>query len=100
TEPTIVAGWISEVEGERRRAQAVVEAATRDTADAIATAAEVSEVVEELGGLVGLLTVSEPKLRSRFYEEVGFTGTYDPDTRSVEAAAEVGVRKVRVGGGT
>lgn len=100
TEPGVVAGWISEVERERRRAQAVVDAATRETVDAIATAAEVRQVVEELGGLVGLLDVSEPKLRSRFYEEVGLTGTYDPDTRSVEALAEIGVRKVRVGGGT
>ncbi|MBW3556964.1 MAG: recombinase family protein [Actinobacteria bacterium] len=100
TEPGVVAGWISEVEGERRRAQAVVHAATRETVDAIATAAEVRQVVEELGGLVGLLDVSEPKLRSRFYEEIGFTGTYDPNTRTVEALADIGVRKVRVGGGT
>lgn len=44
--------------------------------------------------------MSEPKLRGRFYEEIGFTGTYDLHTRSEEALADIGVRKVRVGGGT
>ncbi len=44
------------------------------------------------------LDVSETKLRSRFYEELGLTGTYDPNTSSVEALADIGVSKVRVGG--
>ncbi len=64
------------------------------------TAAEVRSIVEQLGGLVGLLKVGEPTLRSRFYEKAGFTGIYHPETRSVEASVDVGVRKVRVGGGT
>ncbi len=55
---------------------------------------------EELGGLVALLDVSDANLRSRFYEEVGFTGTYDPVARCVDAELDLGVRKVRVGGGT
>jgi DNA invertase Pin-like site-specific DNA recombinase len=100
TDPDVVAGWISEVEAERRRAVAVIDATKHEAADALASAAEVRQAIEELGGLVGLLKVSDPKLRSRFYEEVGFTGCYDPDTRSVEASADIGVRKVRVGGGT
>ncbi len=66
----------------------------------VATAVQVREAIEELGGLIGLLQVSEPKLRSRFYEEAGLTATYDPITRSVEAAADLGVRKLGVGGGT
>ena len=47
---------------------------------------------------VGLLQVSQPKLRSRFYEEDGLTGSFDPVSRSVEAFADLGVRKGRVGG--
>lgn len=66
--------------------------------DALQTAAEIRQAVAELGGLVGLLKVSDPKLRSRFYEEAGVTGSYDPRTRSVEASADLGVRKDRVGG--
>ena len=52
------------------------------------------------GGLVGLLYVSEPKLRGRFYEEAGVLGAYLPDSRSVDIEADPCVRKVRVGGGT
>lgn len=100
TDAVLVARWISEVQAERRQAQAVVEAATQFSADGLVTAAEVREIVEQLGGLVGLLNVSDAKLRSRFYEEVGLSGTYDPVTRSVDALADIGVRKVRVGGGT
>lgn len=60
---------------------------------------EMIRAVKHHAGLVGLLGVSEPKLRSRFYEEAGLTGVYDPDTKSVEASADIGVRKVCVGGG-
>ena len=100
TDPVVVSSWITEVEAERATANAALRVATTSTNDALATTVEVREAVEELGGLIGLLQVSEPKLRSRFYEEAGLTATYDPATRSVEAAADLGVRKVRVGGGT
>lgn len=100
TDAALVAQWIGEVQTERRRAEAVVEAATQSSADGLVTAAEVRDIIDELGGLVGLLNVSDAKLRSRFYEEVGFSGTYDPLSRSVDASADIGVRKVRVGGGT
>ena len=63
-------------------------------------AAEVRDAIEHLGGLVGLLQVSDAKLRSRFYEEAGVLGTYLPDSRSVDIEADPCVRKVRVGGGT
>ena len=48
--------------------------------------------------MVGLVHATHPKLRSHFYEEVGLIGTFDPVT--VEASADLGVRMVRVGGGT
>ena len=95
-----MARWISDVQTERQRAHAVLDATSQASADGILTATEVRETVEELGGLVGLLDVSDATLRSRFYEAIGFNGTYDPMTSSVEASADVGVRKVRVGGGT
>ena len=50
--------------------------------------------------MVGLLHATHPKLQSHFYEEVGLIGTFDPVTRTVEASADLGVRMVRVGGGT
>ncbi len=54
--------------------------------------------VEATGGLLPLLQVSDPVLRSRFYEEVRLTGTYDPRTRVVDVEAHV--LNDRVGGGT
>lgn len=56
------------------------------------------EAVEHIGGLVRLLQVSDAKLRTRFYEEVGVLGTYLPDARSVDIETDPCVRKVRVGG--
>ncbi|MGI8661768.1 MAG: hypothetical protein ACR2LQ_00970 [Acidimicrobiales bacterium] len=85
---------------ERRHAEAKLRGLTHSATTEVVTASEVREILDGIGGLVGLLQVSEPALRSRFYEEVGLTGTLDPLTRSVEAVADLGVRKVRVGGGT
>lgn len=100
TDPALVGQWVTEIQAERAQVEATLRQLTHAHANDLTTAAEVHEIVEQVGGLVGLLGVSEPKLRSRFYEEAGLTGVYDPDTKSVEASADIGVRKVRVGGGT
>ena len=42
------------------------------------TAEELRAAVEEIGGLLPLLEISDPQLRARFYEEVRLHGTYDP----------------------
>ncbi len=83
-----------------RGAQATLDALDGAQRADVDTAADVREAIEHLGGLVGLLQVSDAKLRSRFYEEVGVLGTYLPDSRSVDIEADPCVRKVRVGGGT
>lgn len=100
TDPALVAQWISEVQTERRHGEATLRGLTQSAKADIVTGSEVREILGGLGGLGGLLHVSQPTLRSRFYEEVGVTGTFDPLTRSVEVVADLGVRKVRVGGGT
>ena len=100
TDPALVGQWITEVQAERAHADMTLRRLTHAAATYVTSAAEVRRIVEEVGGLVGLLAVSEPKLRSRFYEKAGLSGIYHPDTKSVEASADIGVRKVRVGGGT
>jgi hypothetical protein len=100
TDAALVAGWINDVQAERRRLETRLRNLAAETAADFATADEIRRAVEELGGMVGLLKVSQPKLRTRFYEEVGLTAAFDPTTRSVEASADLGVRKVRVGGPT
>jgi hypothetical protein len=99
-DPSLVGQWITEVQAERTKAEATLRHLTRATTADLTTASEVRDVVEAVDGLVGLLSLSQPKLRGRFYEEAGFSGTYDPDTKSVEASADIGVRMVRVGGAT
>ncbi len=79
---------IKQVTAERNAAAAVVAAGRRSSA-AVISPAEVRDSVEAIGGLLPLLEVSDPVLRSRFYEEVGLTGTYDPRTRVVDVKAHV-----------
>ncbi len=43
---------------------------------------------------------AHPKLRTRFYEEIGLHAVYDPHEKVVEATAGLGVRIASVGGGT
>lgn len=97
TDPTVVAGWIKQVTTERLSAQAAI-AAARQTACDTVTAAELRTAVEEIGGLLPLLKMTDPTLRARFYEEVGLQGTYDPRVRAVDIEARV--LNGRVGGGT
>lgn len=97
TDPVVVAGWIKQVTAERSAAQAAI-AAARHGAGEIVSAEELRDAVEEIGGLVPLLKVSDPPLRARFYEEVGLQATYDPKARAVDIEAHV--LNGRVGGGT
>jgi hypothetical protein len=48
---------------------AAARSAKRETTNAIADVATVRLMVEEIGGLLGLLQVSQPTLRSRFNEK-------------------------------
>ncbi len=65
TDPKVVGQWIAEVTRERREAEAMLRAASAD-ADAVRmTKAQIREAVEEIGGLVGLVGVTHPKLRTR-----------------------------------
>ena len=100
TDPKLVSGWIAEVQAERSRAEASLDSLATQATTNLSTTNAVRQVVEELGGLVPLLKATKPDLRSRFYEEAGVTAVYDPRTRSVDAEADIGVRTVRVGGGT
>jgi site-specific DNA recombinase len=97
TDPALVAGWITQVTAEHSAAQTAIAAAKLAASD-IVTAEELRAAVEKIGGLLPLLEVSDPRLRARFYEEVGLHGTYDPKARVVNVEARV--LNGRVGGGT
>lgn len=81
-----------------RNAAATRIAAVKQSTAAAVTAEEIRAELDRLGGLLPLLQVSEPKLKARFYEEVGLSGVYDPRTKVVDV--QVRVLNERVGGGT
>ena len=97
TDVAVVAGWIKQVTADRNAAAARIAAVKQSTAVAV-TADEIRAELDRLGGLLPLLHVSDPKLKARFYEEVGLSGVYDPRVRVVDI--EVRVLNDRVGGGT
>jgi site-specific DNA recombinase len=97
TDVAVVASWIKQVTADRNAAAARI-AAARQSATVVVTADEIRTELDRLGGLLPLLQMSDPKLKARFYEEVGLTGVYDPRARVVDV--EVRVLNDRVGGGT
>lgn len=66
TDEALISRWITEVQTDRARAEATVRELTRTATTDVMTVAEVREIVGQVGGLVGLLSVGQPSLRSRF----------------------------------
>jgi hypothetical protein len=92
-----VAGWISQVQGERLRAEQGLRAAQPSGK---LSAKQVRSLVEGLQDIASVLADAEPKLRAQLYEERGITVRYDPTTRMVaaESRPEVACATVSVGG--
>jgi site-specific DNA recombinase len=91
-DPAVVAGWMSEVQSERLRAeQELVVAQPRANLDE----EQVRSLVRSLGDVASVLADADPALKSQLYEELGISVTYDHATRTATACA-----KVSVGGGT
>jgi site-specific DNA recombinase len=80
TDPTVVAVWIAEVQGERLTAERkLVEARPA----ASMSPAELTRVIEELGDLRPVLAAADPALKADVYADLGITLTYRrPMTRS------------------
>jgi site-specific DNA recombinase len=97
TDPTVVAGWIGQVQAERKAAE---EELRRRRPPAKLTEAEIRAMVESLADLVGALEAAEPAKKAALYESFGLSLSYQPSKRRVLVEADLsGVRTVRVGGG-
>ena len=84
----VVAGWMAEVQAERLRVEhELTEAQPR----AMLTPEQVRALVQSLGDIASALADADPKLKSRLYEELGVSVTYDHATRTVTAGAKVSV---------
>lgn len=96
-EPTVVAGWMAEVQGERLRAQhelAVATPAETFTADAIRA------IVEELAPIDAVLANADYEQKARLYNELGLELTFDSQRRIVVVEAAPICTPECVGGGT
>jgi hypothetical protein len=78
-DPVVVAGWMSEVQAERLRAEREI---TLAQPAGQYTTEQIRELVAELGSVTNALADADPKLKAQVYEDLGITVTYDP-TRHV-----------------
>ncbi|MHB8465048.1 MAG: recombinase family protein [Acidimicrobiales bacterium] len=95
-DPTIVAGWLREVEGQRLTAERAL-SATGSTAPL--TAAQVKALVGDARRVVRKLANADSDLKAELYQALGVRATYLPESNSVELVAQpVACATERVGG--
>jgi len=92
-----MAGWISQVQGERLRAEHDLSAAQPSGK---LTAEQVRALVDGLKDTASVLADADPKLKAKLYDELGITVRYDPSTRIVAAQSlpQIACATVSVGG--
>jgi hypothetical protein len=97
--PVVVAGWMSEVQGERLKAER--EIGVEQPAGQL-TRKQIRALVASLKDIAAVLATADPKLKAEVYEELGITVKYDPTRRlvSVESRPPSACTTVSVGGGT
>ena len=95
-EPTVVAGWLAEVQRERLGAEADLMAATPRNP---VSKDQVRKLVLEARDIALLLAEADPESKADLYAELGVQIRYDPFERVISATAGP-CTKVRVGGGT
>jgi DNA invertase Pin-like site-specific DNA recombinase len=95
-DPTIVAGWMSEVTAERQRADQALRTATPGDAP---TPAQMRAVIEGLGDMITVLADADPAQRAKLYEALGLRLTWHPQDKKVLVEAQLArVPAGRVGG--
>ena len=97
TDPTVVAAWIAEVQGERLAAERTLAEARPSPA---LSREELRRMIGELRDLRPVLAEADPSLKAAVYADLGVTLTYRPANETVAVAAQPMLSKVRVGGGT
>jgi site-specific DNA recombinase len=93
----LVAGWMSEVQGERLKAEREIAAAQPSEK---LTPKQARSLVQGLDGMAAALAAADPKLKQQLYEQLGIHVRYHHETRLVRVDAKPCWATVRVGGGT
>ena len=82
-DPTVVATWISQVQGEKLVAQKILTADPPQSS----TPAEIRDLITGLGDLVATLGRAEGDAKAELYAALGLRLTYKPNERRVDAVA-------------
>ena len=98
-DPATVTAWISDAATDERSAQAELEHLATQ-APAPLTGEEALAVVDQVGGMPGLLEQADQSDRAALYAALGVSATYDPATRSAELTGAIprGAKNVSEGG--
>jgi site-specific DNA recombinase len=99
-DPVVVAGWMSEVQGERLKAEREIGLAQPSGGQL--TRDQVRALVSSLKDIASVLATADPKLKAEAYAELGISVTFDPTTRMISAESRPAgaCTTERVGGGT
>ncbi len=98
-DPTVVAGWMAEVQGERLRAEQEL---SRARPGEPMSKAQIRKLIKSLRDITAVLAEADPKLKAEVYAELGVSVEYDPALHLVTATAspDGACTTDRVGGGT
>lgn len=96
-DPAVVAGWIREVEADRRKAEQTL----RGSRPAPSwSPQDIRRLVQSLGDIINVLASADARKRAELYASLGLSMTYQPGQSRVVVEADLGrVPTVRVGGG-
>jgi site-specific DNA recombinase len=78
TDPVVVAGWMSEVQGERQKAEREIGLA--QPAGQL-TKKQIRALVTSLKDIGAVLATADPKLKAQVYDELEISVTYNPTRR-------------------
>ncbi|MHB8466516.1 MAG: recombinase family protein [Acidimicrobiales bacterium] len=97
-DPTVVAGWTREVEGQRLAAERTLAEASGHMA---VTPEEIRALAVDARKVVRKLAAADPTIKAELYRALGVRATYLPESNEVDLVARpVACATERVGGGT
>jgi hypothetical protein len=97
-DPGVVGQWITEVQGERLRAEIAMQQAKSGER---MTKSQITTLIAQLGGIMATLKSADPADKAEVYAQLGLRLTCDPERRVVTAETQPAdpCRKRRVRGG-
>jgi site-specific DNA recombinase len=87
--PATVAAWIAETEADRAKHEITLRQATTRTS---LTAAQIEQMITELGDLAATLRDADPDDKSELYQQLGLKLTYHPGAQLVRGAVDLSAR--------